>query len=1127
MEQEVRFVTTGDGVRIAYATAGQGPPLVKTANWLNHLEYDWNSPLWRPLLIDLAQDFRLIRYDERGNGLSDWNVPEFSLEVFVHDLEAVVDAAGLEQFDLFGISQGGAVSIAYAVRHPERVRRLILYGAYARGWQARQNPDEIRMRQALSTLVEQGWGKDHPAFRQMWTSLYIPGGTPEQMEWFNQMQRVSTSPEIATRLLRTFREMDVSALLPQVRTPTLVLHATGDLAVPYSEGRQLAAGIAGARFVSLQSNNHIPLPHEDAWGQISAEIRRFVGIAPRTAQRPAAPSPEATAGPAPGTKFGRYQILSRIGAGGMGEVYRARDTKLERDVALKILPEKFASDPERLARFEREARAASALNHPNIITVYDVGAHAGLHYIAMEFLEGETLEKKVAAGRLPVDTALRLASQMAQALAKAHAAGIVHRDLKPANIFVTADGFVKILDFGIAKLRSTGLHEAETAVSKEFETQKYTVMGTAEFMSPEQSLGEEVDFRSDQFSFGCVLYLMLTGVSPFRRANAALSMRAIREEEPEPAPRLNPDVFFGLDVVLRRCLEKEPARRFDSTERLARALEGISLEFTLDSLRPAKPAEPARSPQPAYSAGAGGEAAPSPRRKYKWLWRGLAIVIVALLFAVAYQQNLGGLRQKLFPSRAATEEIRSLAILPFRAVSAQPGDDLLGTGMADTMITKVSQMGAITVRPTSAVRRFAAQDVDSLAAGKQLQVDAVLDGTVQRSGSVLRLNLNLLRVRDGASLWSDSLDVESGDVFAMQDQVSQKVAGALRLKLSGEAAARWNKRYTSNPEAYEYYLKGMRSFDRRGITSDWKPELLNAATMFQRAIQLDSNYALAHARLANVYAFLAVLVDPDPKWLQAAIDELARAEALDSGLAETHIVRYELLWSHYEGFQVAEAIRQLREAAKIDPNASHSDLALLYHHVGLEEPSLREMERALQVDPTSEVNWWRHAEVYDMLVRPDEAIAVNRRYSEYSGTSYYVRKSYLWKQDWATVRREMEAALRRNPNDPFPHSTLALLAALQGDFRPFEQQKNDLLARNKNTRAYHHTTYNLACVYALQGKAAQAVELLQVTADTGMPSYTLFSRDPHLDRIRKEPAFVAFMDKMKTRYNEFAREFGN
>jgi len=293
-DQEIRFQTTPDGVRIAYAIMGEGPPLLKAANWLTHLEFDRTSPVWRHWLRELSATHRLIRYDERGCGLSDWDVEEFSVETWVEDLETVVDAAGVERFPLLGISQGGAVAVTYAVRHPERVSHLILYGAYARGWARRSLSDEQREEHdALITLTRRGWGRNTDAYRQVFTSLFVPDADEPQVDWFNELQRISTSPENAARFQRAFGEVDVTGLLPRVQVPTLVLHCRDDARCPFEEGRRMAAEIPGARFVPLEGRNHIILEHEPAWERLVSEMRSFLGVEAPGAGGPGAPGARA------------------------------------------------------------------------------------------------------------------------------------------------------------------------------------------------------------------------------------------------------------------------------------------------------------------------------------------------------------------------------------------------------------------------------------------------------------------------------------------------------------------------------------------------------------------------------------------------------------------------------------------------------------------------------------------------------------------------------------------------------------------------------------------------------------------------------------------------------------------
>ncbi|HEX6622614.1 MAG TPA: alpha/beta fold hydrolase, partial [Pyrinomonadaceae bacterium] len=651
-EQEIRFCTSADGARIAYAVVGSGPPLVKAANWLSHLEFDWRSPVWRHWLRELSRGRTLIRYDERGCGLSDRDAEEFTVDAWVRDLEAVVEAAGLERFPMLGISQGASIAIAYAVRHPEKVSHLILYGGYARG-RLRRNPSQRQIEEAeiLLQLVKVGWGQENPAFRQVFTTLFIPEGTPEQLRWFNELQRVSSSPEGAARILNGFHVIDVCDLAIQVNVPTLVLHGRGDLCVPFDEGRLLASLVPGARFVPLESNNHVLLESEPAWRHFLTEVRDFIGAGAGRSQwtthgmsgaretRDAEPSAAMSgtrwrrvgelfghavelpagargafleeacggdaelrrevesllasdAGPGLTTRFegalrasalslseesgapprqfvSHYEVSEKLGEGGMGVVYRARDLKLERPVALKFLPDYLGADAELKRRFLQEARAAASLDHPNICTVYEVGETPdGQLFIAMPCYDGETLKEKVARGALPVGEAIAYAEQAADGLAHAHEAGIVHRDIKPANLFVTTQGRVKILDFGVAKVADVNT------------TRAGLVLGTVAYMSPEQASGETVDRRTDVWSLGVVLYEMVAGVAPFRGERASAVFAQILNREPEPLAACAPGVPEELWRVVSAALRKKRDERYGTAREMA--LDLLSLQHRLE-----------------------------------------------------------------------------------------------------------------------------------------------------------------------------------------------------------------------------------------------------------------------------------------------------------------------------------------------------------------------------------------------------------------------------------------------------------------------------------------------------------------------------------------------------------------
>jgi len=631
IDQQIRFCTSSDGVGIAYATSGSGPPLVKAANWLSHLEFDGRSPVWRHWIRELSRYHTLVRYDERGCGLSDWNVDEFSLDAWVRDLEAVVDGLELERFPLLGISQGGPIAIAYATRHPERVSHLILHGSYARGVLHRGLSDQEREeREVMASLIRVGWGKDHPAFRQVFTSLFIPDGTTEQTQWFNELQRVSSTPENAARLFAAFSILDVRELAPQVRAPTLVLHGTGDMRIPFAEGRLLASLVPGARFVPIESRNHLILESEPGWPRFLREVRSFLGVQVDAAElsesrrrriealfdkvldlsagtraeflaRSCEGDPElrreveallaaaersgvtamvagALAGgalgrstPVPIPTISQFEIVDRLGGGAMGVVYKARDRRLQRLVALKFLPPSLSAEPEFKSRFLQEAKAIASLDHPNLCSLFDVAEpEEGQLVIVMPFYEGETLKQKIGRGPLPLDRAVDYAVQIAAGLAHAHAAGVVHRDIKPANVIVTAGERVRILDFGIAKVSAAQAKLTRTGA----------VLGTLTYMSPEQASGEQVDHRSDLWALGVVLSEMLTGRPPFTGDSLEALFHAILWGKPERVTALRPEVPSRLDAVVQRLLEKDPAKRHQDAVALTTELEALRADVS-------------------------------------------------------------------------------------------------------------------------------------------------------------------------------------------------------------------------------------------------------------------------------------------------------------------------------------------------------------------------------------------------------------------------------------------------------------------------------------------------------------------------------------------------------------------
>ena len=570
MKQDIHVTTSRDGARIAYALMGSGPPLVKTANWLNHLEFDLESPVWRHWLRELSRDHRLIRYDERGCGLSDRDTSAAGLDVWVSDLEAVVDAAGLERFPLLGLSPGGPVAVAYAARHPDRVTQLLLYGSYARGWARRGAPQqELDEREAMLTLTRLGWGRDLPAYREPFTQTFIPGATDEQRDWFNELQRITCTPDDAVALQRAMGEIDIEALLPHVRVPTLVLHARGDMRCSFDEGRRLAELIPGSRFVALDGNNHLLLENEPAWPIFLREVRAFLGVSvePSAPVDPLRDSLERSLG-------GSCAIDRELGGGGMARVFVARDLQLDRDIVVKVL-HADVSEGLSVDRFTREMKLAASLQHPNIVPVLRAGAtRSGLPWYTMPFIAGESLRARLGAP-LPQPDALAILRDVAAALACAHQAGIVHRDIKPENILL-ADSGAMVADFGIARAMVDAAPPLPDALTIEGRlTMAGTLLGTPAYMAPEQASGDFVGPPADVYAWGMVAYETLAGAHPFAgRSGAQQLMAAHLTDTPHPIEQAAVALPHPLARLVMQCLEKDPARRPATGRELLAALGG-------------------------------------------------------------------------------------------------------------------------------------------------------------------------------------------------------------------------------------------------------------------------------------------------------------------------------------------------------------------------------------------------------------------------------------------------------------------------------------------------------------------------------------------------------------------------
>ncbi len=830
-----------------------------------------------------------------------------------------------------------------------------------------------------------------------------------------------------------------------------------------------------------------------------------------------------------GKQLGAYKISGLLGVGGMGEVYRAEDTRLGRTVAVKVLPPELAQDKDRLHRFLREARAASALNHANVAHIYDIGQSEGCHFIAMEYVEGQSLAQKVSGQPLELGGILDIGIQVADALAEAHERGITHRDIKSANVMFTPKGQVKVLDFGLAKMTRPEDEAFGSDVSTSLHTTEGRVMGTVGYMSPEQVLGKELDARTDLFSLGVVLYEMTTGRLPFSGNQAHEVMDRILHAQPEAMARFNYEAPAELERVIRKCLEKDRERRYQLAREVRADLSRLKEESatstgTLVDKGVAKP--PAGLPGPVAVTAKGdssarqeGEITTEREHGTAIEWRELAfgikrhklgvvlslLLLIASVAATVYFSSFGGRGQA----------IKSLAVLPLKSLDA--GENYLGLGIADAVIRRISQTGKLIVRPTSAVRRYLKEDTDALTAARQLNADAVLEGNVQRADNRLRVSVNLLRAGDGTSLWADSFDMRMTDIFTIQDTVAQQVASRLRFHLSPSQQSRLT---TSNPVAYEFYLKGVYNLDQRMSSghAQWKVTI----DFFKKAIEADPNFALAHAQLAFAYAGMAVFVAPtESVWAEQAREEINRAQALDPQLAETHLARQRLLFSRYEGFQAEAAVRELLLAQQLNPNVGHAELAYVYIHLGLEDLAARALERAFEIDPTSEYAKGQTLVMYAMSGKYDAWFATHQRF--YPNGPIPARY-FLWKGRLAEAQKAIEI------EEASPRTRLlrdrTLLFALKGDFRSAEAAIPSILSLHPvKDPFYHHAAYDIACIYALEGKSVEAVKWLREATVTGFRCYPLFERDAYFNRIRQVPEFIQFMAEMKAQYDRYRREF--
>jgi serine/threonine-protein kinase len=631
-----------------------------------------------------------------------------------------------------------------------------------------------------------------------------------------------------------------------------------------------------------------------------------------------------------GSHLGPYEIVAPLGAGGMGEVYRARDTRLEREVAVKVLPDDVAADERARARFQREAKAVAALSHPNIMAIYDIGSEQGVSFAVMELLRGRTLYDRITGTALPWRKAVEMALPIAEGLAAAHARGIVHRDLKPQNVFVTSDGVVKILDFGLARTREPSSVDTEAAtLTSPRETMPGTVMGTPGYMSPEQVRGDAADERSDIFAFGCVLYEMVTGHCAFDGQSSAEIMAAILKDEPPEIAEAARDVPPELDRVIRHCLEKDPEQRFQSARDLAFALKAIVTDSGVSRAYPIPVAPRSRAP----------------------LVIALSCLVVVVVAVALVALNVAGWRDRLSGSGApvATQPIRSLAVLPFENLTGDHEQEYFADGMTDALISDLGQISALRVISRTSAMQYkgAAKSMPEIA--QELNVEGVVEGSLQRAGETVLIRAKLFHAPRDEQLWGNSYERELRDILALQGDVARAIAHEIQVRLTPQEEARFTGARPVNPRAYEAYLKG-----RYYWNQTTREGLARSVLYFQDAIDGDPDYALAHAGLGDAYALLGFNGHrPTRETIPQARTAVLKALELDGTLAEAHATLGLIKWLYDWDQEGAE--REFLRALELDPGYAVTRRWYAYFLAYSEryDEAIHEIRLAQQTDPVS------------------------------------------------------------------------------------------------------------------------------------------------------------------------------
>ena len=815
-----------------------------------------------------------------------------------------------------------------------------------------------------------------------------------------------------------------------------------------------------------------------------------------------------------GTRLGRYEIRSKLGAGGMGEVYLALDTELNRTVAIKTLPDDLASNEHRLRRFIQEAQAASALNHPHILTIHEIGYTNGTRFMATEFIDGDTLKQWNRSGSRKLNEILEIAIQTTSALAAAHAAGIIHRDIKPENIMVRRDGYVKVVDFGLAKLSapSSTTSESDAPTRALVNTREGVVMGTASYMSPEQAKGIDLDARTDLWSLGVVLYEMITGRGPFAGDTAADLISVILQKDPVPLTRHAPDVPAELERIVTKALTKDREERYQTAKDLLIDLRTLKrkLEVNAEMDRTASPelrssgATATGSVEPTASASSAGGHAPSSAEfilsSMKQHRVGAAVAALVLVAAVV------GI--VLFVRAGSTElAIESIAVLPFQNKSTETDTEYLSDGLAESLIYRLSQLPNLRVSPTSSVFNYKNKDVDPIKIGTELGVNAVLSGRIVQRGDNLTISAELVDVRYNKLLWGEQYERKMSEVLQTQREIAREIVDKLKLKVSGDEKG-LAKHYTENNEAYQLYMKGRFYWNKRN------PEALHKAVdCFNEAIQRDPTFALAYSGLADSYSLLG---GPEAGGDMAPNEALPKAKTAalkavetDESLAEGHVALAHVKYFYDRDFAGAE--REFKRAIELNPNyAQARHWYAIYLSIIPErmQEALAEIRRARELDPTSLViNAW-YGRILLLTGQVDQSIDQLKKTleldPEFILARYRLGQSYVEKQMYNEAIQEFNQLLKLPRARALGLMGLAHAYALAGRREEAEKDLGELLELRKGQ---YISPGQLAIIYIGLGEKDKAFAYLEEANKMHDLSIMRLKVERRFDPLRSDPRF--------------------